>query len=418
MTFRWVLLASLALVASSSQAITRREGMTDMQARSLGNPAIVRINLRDNVSGANDYRSGTLVGDKFVLTAAHNTPGAGKTPIVTINGVDYNVTIWSSHPSFAFNNILNGFDVAIARLGSRVLNVAPVGVLQSPVTQNQLGEIHGYGGFGLGVITNYDWNLRGGTNAVDLDPQFPNIFLTDFDNPSNPNAGNSLSFLGSSSVATTSESCIAFGDSGGPFLVQDDGRLKVAGIASALSNFDGATDASYSDIGIYTKVQPVYAWIVDRLWENGRIAGTFTVPGYSGALTNLAVRVEIRNNTTLQVVQQLIVPIAIDGGFSMTTNLRGTYNLSFVVPGGLRISRPNVTITNNDPTPYAFTLRLGDINEDNEVGAADFSILAAAYDAVPGDPAWRPLADIDGNAEVGASDFSILAAHYELTGDE
>lgn len=65
-----------------------------------------------------------------------------------------------------------------------------------------------------------------------------------------------------------------------------------------------------------------------------------------------------------------------------------------------------------------FTMELpipGDINGDGEVGAADFSILASAYDSVDGDPNWNAAADINGDGEVGAADFSILAANYDRT---
>lgn len=55
----------------------------------------------------------------------------------------------------------------------------------------------------------------------------------------------------------------------------------------------------------------------------------------------------------------------------------------------------------------------GDINGDGEVGAADFSAQAAAYDAVLGDPNWDADADLNRDGEVGAADFSILAANYD-----
>lgn len=60
----------------------------------------------------------------------------------------------------------------------------------------------------------------------------------------------------------------------------------------------------------------------------------------------------------------------------------------------------------------------GDVNEDNEVGAADFSVLAASYDLVLGDPGFIANADLNRDDEVGAADFSILAANYDQSGDE
>jgi len=54
----------------------------------------------------------------------------------------------------------------------------------------------------------------------------------------------------------------------------------------------------------------------------------------------------------------------------------------------------------------------GDINQDDTVGSADFSILAGAYGTSVGDPLYDARADIDSNGNVGSSDFSILAGEY------
>ena len=54
----------------------------------------------------------------------------------------------------------------------------------------------------------------------------------------------------------------------------------------------------------------------------------------------------------------------------------------------------------------------GDINQDDTVGSADFSILAGNYGKSFGDPAYDENADIDSNGNVGSSDFSILAGEY------
>lgn len=54
----------------------------------------------------------------------------------------------------------------------------------------------------------------------------------------------------------------------------------------------------------------------------------------------------------------------------------------------------------------------GDINGDNEVGPADFSLLAAAFGSFVGDPNYNAAADINGDEEVGPADFAILSANF------
>lgn len=64
-----------------------------------------------------------------------------------------------------------------------------------------------------------------------------------------------------------------------------------------------------------------------------------------------------------------------------------------------------------------FTLVNGDCNGDNEVGAADFSLLASKYDSLEGEWNWDPRPDLNGDGEVGAADFSILAGSYDEVGE-
>lgn len=95
----------------------------------------------------------------------------------------------------------------------------------------------------------------------------------------------------------------------------------------------------------------------------------------------------------------------------------GVYDLSVKVGTWLRRTL-QVNVTTASATGLVFDCPNGDCNGDNEVGAADFSILAAAYDTLMGQPAYRANADLDGDGEVGAIDFSILAAYYDQVGDQ
>lgn len=416
---RFSFFLALGLVALPGFTITRRADVADSLYRNAGElrGAVLRINLKDNTTGADDFRSGTLIGDKFVLTAAHNTPNANQTPIITIGGQNYSAAVWQRHPSFNFNDILNGYDVAVIRLDRRVLNVAPYEIYTASDEAGQFCELAGYGATGAGLVTNYDWLVRSGTNQVDLEPSLPRVLLADFDKPGDPSF-NTLSSIGSSPTPTERESCIAAGDSGGPMLLQQDGKWKVAGVHSAVSSVDNTYDSSYGDRSVCSRVSSVASWITPRLWENGRIQVKFNYLGYRGPLSQIVVFTAIRNPGATTNLSSNNVPLAIDGGFSYTTPLRGTYDLAFQSPGYLRKVVRNITITNNDPAPMVLKLVAGDINGDNEVGPADYSLFVSAFGSAPGDANWNGIADFDGDGEVGPSDFTLLADGFGVQGDD
>lgn len=97
----------------------------------------------------------------------------------------------------------------------------------------------------------------------------------------------------------------------------------------------------------------------------------------------------------------------------------GTYDVRFRAGTPFLTRKVNGIVAGaNDVTGVNPALLLsGDINGDNEVGAADFSALAAAYDAVLGDANYSAAADLNRDEEVGAADFSILAARYDEVGE-
>lgn len=95
----------------------------------------------------------------------------------------------------------------------------------------------------------------------------------------------------------------------------------------------------------------------------------------------------------------------------------GTYTVRAKASHWLRKANTAVVVASGNATGIALSLTNGDVNGDNEVGAADFSALAAAYDAQVGDPNFSANADLNGDAEVGAADFSVLASSYDEVGD-
>lgn len=59
----------------------------------------------------------------------------------------------------------------------------------------------------------------------------------------------------------------------------------------------------------------------------------------------------------------------------------------------------------------------GDVDGNNLVDIGDYTLLALAFDAVPGDVNWNEPADLDGNSVVDIADYTILAASFDLVGE-
>lgn len=148
----------------------------------------------------------------------------------------------------------------------------------------------------------------------------------------------------------------------------------------------------------------------------GGLSGTVTLSDSDADWSNEDVQVWVYNGSTL--VGSAVV--ALDAAGAYTASIvgmgDGTYDVYMKGDTFLRKLTSGVTVTSGAGT-CDVTLINGDVNGDDEVGAADFSALAAAYDAVVDDPNWDPAADLNDDLEVGAADFSILAASYDATGD-
>lgn len=185
--------------------------------------------------------SGVLIAPNWVLTAGHVGPAN-----FTIGGQTYSIAESIKHPQFLANgNDINyGFDIALIRLTSNVVGVAPIPIYQGT---NELGatiSMVGYGETGVGStgVSANPGTLRGGTNIVDGFYSFENgptgqigavngVLLTDFDAPLSFDATGKFNTLGT--PATTSlEYHLASGDSGGGAFIQEGGQWYVAGIHS------------------------------------------------------------------------------------------------------------------------------------------------------------------------------------------
>jgi len=109
-----------------------------------------------------------------------------------------------------------------------------------------------------------------------------------------------------------------------------------------------------------------------------------------------------------------------------TTNNTGVFNMSVVVGTydiGIKnwtcLSElvTNVTLTGGNTTVVDFgTTREGDADDNDAVNGIDFSLLAGAFNSMPGDGNWNARCDFDRNDGVAGIDFSLLAGNFNKVG--
>jgi len=63
----------------------------------------------------------------------------------------------------------------------------------------------------------------------------------------------------------------------------------------------------------------------------------------------------------------------------------------------------------------AISSLIGDLNGDGKVDMRDIAIVAKAFNTIPGDQNWNPIADLNGDGRVDMKDIAIVAKAYNPT---
>jgi hypothetical protein len=95
----------------------------------------------------------------------------------------------------------------------------------------------------------------------------------------------------------------------------------------------------------------------------------------------------------------------------------GTYDFDCKTTHWLRKRRANQAITGSGASGVNFSLKNGDVLNDNVVDLGDFDDFAAAFGSEPGNGNWNAEADLNGDAVVDLGDFDILSMFYGQEGD-
>jgi hypothetical protein len=152
-------------------------------------------------------------------------------------------------------------------------------------------------------------------------------------------------------------------------------------------------------------------YVVCRVpWVNAAITTTPTLSRPAAGQTIRAILMHAGTVTTADPRT-----IGADGRITLPRIPYGAYTLWVKHAQHLGVSRAVTVDAASVDAPFP-PLRTGDVNDDNRVTLADFSILSAAFGAAAGAPAFDPRADLNGDGAVSISDYTLLAGNYGQVG--
>jgi glucose/arabinose dehydrogenase len=149
--------------------------------------------------------------------------------------------------------------------------------------------------------------------------------------------------------------------------------------------------------------------------QGGSLVGTVALAGRSSGTPAMSVQLEVTITPSGGTATTTTVTTDQSGGFTLINLLPGSYSIRVKAPGYLSSSQP-VTITSGSASVNFGTLRAGDVNGDNIVSLADFSLLATSFNRTNGQSGFNPAADLNGDGSVTLADFSLLAISFNQSG--
>jgi hypothetical protein len=251
-----VRLISVALAAQlhlGVQAIVTRDDRDASAFLSLGQTyAPTTVMFRRASSPEEPGDTGTLIGAKWVLTAAHVAAGLASGDLADVSGHVHTIERVVIYPEWHGNADFR-VDIALIELNEPVDNVVPAAVYRWSDEAGAVVTLAGRGGVGTGLTgpVEEDGLLRAATNRVELAEG--SILRFRFDGPTDPDV-------------TELEGISGPGDSGGPAYLVRDAVLFVVGVSSAQSaRPTGGMRGRYGVLEYYPRVSYFADWIQSTL---------------------------------------------------------------------------------------------------------------------------------------------------------
>lgn len=152
--------------------------------------------------------------------------------------------------------------------------------------------------------------------------------------------------------------------------------------------------------------------------SSAKISGTVTLLNSDGDASDETVQVQVVDSGN-NLVASGPAPLNAAGEYSLPASLpSGTYSVYIKGDTFLKKAVTGVAFDTNTGGTANATLTNGDVNNDNEVGPADFSLMVTAFGSFLGDPNYSAAADLNDDEEVGPADFSILSGSFGEFGDD
>lgn len=191
---------------------------------------------------------GTLVSERWVLTARHVASDQALGDPVIISGKKYEIDKISLYP---IKQVLTA-DLALVRLTSAVDGVKPAQIPRKAPKEGVTIHLAGNGDTGTGQTgpESMDKKLRAATNRIDRVTDMHIEFL--FDRPG-------------SETITPLEGISGPGDSGGPAYILEEGHVTLAGVSSAQELQGQSMEGLYGVKELYVNVSNFVNWIDDVL---------------------------------------------------------------------------------------------------------------------------------------------------------
>ena len=238
-----------ALWAVSACAIVTRDDREASAFLSLGQQyAPTTVMFRQASSPEKPGDAGTLIGAKWVLTAAHVAAGLAAGDFADVSGHAHTIQRVVIHPEWHSNADFR-VDIALIELNEPVNDVVPAEVYRWSDEGGAVLTLAGRGGVGSGLTgpVEEDGKLRGATNRVQLAEG--SVLQFRFDGPTDPDV-------------TELEGISGPGDSGGPAYLVRDAVLFVVGVSSAQSaRPTGGMRGRYGVLEFYPRVSYFADWI-------------------------------------------------------------------------------------------------------------------------------------------------------------